>query len=452
MNKLFRIAAIACFITVGFTACEKDNHISDDDTDQEHQPKVVVKDGETKDLVNVSTTSNTQGTISRDGERYALRNFRQFAIEDGKVTENVATTFYFDFKENDAVDAEEAPLIWIAESQAMGVEPNTAKGYSLSYIDKRFGAVRADDDFTAVEKMGIAFAPGATGWATYNMQTHTVEAVAGRTLVLLKDGEPQFKFQIRSIYSDETPNKESGPTNYIYYAIDYQDINKVGEDDDIKDNENYYKLIRVENLPIAPTDEGSEQNESGFYFYSLSENKSIPQDQISSAKWDLAFGGMFTSFLSGNNGSDDKNHGVGSNAIGGIAIVESTFDEVEQLPAGIEFKTGKDVIGTDDQGFFGAGMGWYLYDFDGKLVREGAEEDKHVAYALAEPITKKDGTVIKPRTVIVKTANGDYAKIKMISCYKDLFSQEEWKKREPIMYATFEYILIPGDSNTFEIR
>src|SRR5690606_40818226 len=84
MNKLFRVAAIACFITVGFTACEKNNHMPDDDTDPEHQPKVVVKDGETKDLANVSTTSNTQGTISRDGERYALRNFRQFVMEDGK--------------------------------------------------------------------------------------------------------------------------------------------------------------------------------------------------------------------------------------------------------------------------------------------------------------------------------------------------------------------------------
>ncbi|RZF61353.1 HmuY family protein [Sphingobacterium corticibacterium] len=452
MNKLFRIALLACFITVGFTSCEKDNSMPDEDTDQEHQPKIIVQDGETKDLADVSTTSNTQGTISRYGERYTLRNFRQFVVEDNEATENVATTFYFDFKENDAVAAEDAPLTWIAEAREMGVQPNTAKGYTLSYIDKRFGAVTADDEFTTVEKMGIAFAPTAIGWATYNMQTHTVEAVAGRTLVLSKDGEPQFKFQIRSIYSDETPNNESGPTNYIYYTVDYQDINKTGENDDIQDNENYYKLIRVENLPIAPTDEGSEPNESGFYFYSLSENKSITQDAVKSSKWDLAFGGMFTSFLSGNNGTDEGNRGVGSNAIGGIAIVESTFDDVKQLPAGIEFKTGKDVIGTDDQGAFGAGIGWYLYDFDGKLVREGAEEDKHVAYALAEPITKKDGAVIKPRTVIVKTANGDYAKIKMISCYKDLFSQEEWKRGEAIMYATFEYVLIPGDRNTFEIR
>lgn len=221
-------------------------------------------------------------------------------------------------------------------------------------------------------------------------------------------------------------------------------------DDEV--NPNYYKLLRVENLPIAPTDEGSEPNEFGFYLYSLSENKAIPQSEVSSAKWDIAFGGTFTSFLSGNNGADEKNYGAGTNAAGGVAIVEEAFDEVNELPANIEFKTGKDLIGTDDAGSMGAGVGWYLYDFFGTVVGEGEEEEQHVAYALAEPITKKDGTVINPRTVIVKTANGDYAKIKMISCYKDLFSQEEWKKGEPIMYATFEYVLIPGDSNTFEIR
>lgn len=225
-----------------------------------------------------------------------------------------------------------------------------------------------------------------------------------------------------------------------------------GPIDDGKDNENYYKLIRVENLPIAPADEGSEPNDFGFYLYSLSENKTIPQGEVSSAKWDIAFGGTSTSFLSGNNGAEEYNYGAGSGAIGGIAIIEEAFDEVGRVPADIVFKKGGDVIGTDDAGFFGQGMGWYLYDFHGDIVREGAEEDGHVSYALSEPLTLGDGTVINPRTVIVKTANGDYAKIKMISCYKDLFSQEEWKKGEPIMYATFEYVLIPGDSNTFEIR
>src|SRR5690606_33720202 len=106
MNRLLKITALACVLTIGFSACEKDNNTPEDETDQEYQAKVMVKDGETKDLADVSTTANTEGTISRDGDRYALRNFRQFVIEEGEITEDVATTFYFDFKENDAVEAE----------------------------------------------------------------------------------------------------------------------------------------------------------------------------------------------------------------------------------------------------------------------------------------------------------------------------------------------------------
>ncbi len=234
----------------------------------------------------------------------------------------------------------------------------------------------------------------------------------------------------------------------LQYACNKENVNP----EDIEETNNYYKLIRVENLPIAPTDEGSTPNPADHYLYSLSENRTIPIDSANSTKWDLAFGGMFTSFLSANNGAAEDNYGKGSAAEGGIAIIESTFDEVTEIPQNIEFQTGKDLIGTDDQGFFGEGIGWYLYDFTGLTVREGAEEDKHIAYALAEPITKKDGTIVKPRTVILKTAKGDYAKIKMISCYKDLFNQELWKKGAPIMYATFEYVIIPAGSTKFEIK
>lgn len=223
-------------------------------------------------------------------------------------------------------------------------------------------------------------------------------------------------------------------------------------DDPIEDdvNPDYYTLLRVENLPVGP--EGSEPGDSNVYLYSLSANKTIPRSEAKSTKWDIAFGGVATSFLSGNNGVDHTNYGAGSAGLGGIAIIEEAFEEVDRVPADIVFKTGGDVIGTDDKGDFPAGMGWYLYDYNGTRVGEGTKEDQHVSHALAEPLLLSNGTVVNPRTVIVKTARGDYAKIKMISCYKDLFEQEEWRNGAPRTYATFEYILIPGDSNTFEIR
>lgn len=212
MNRLFKITALACVLTIGFTACEKDNNTPEEEV-------------EIKDLAQESATINSEGTVRREGSLYELRNFRQFVVdEDGSVTEEVATTFYFDFKKNDAVEAADAPLIWTAESRAIGVAPNIAGGYSLSYVDKAFASVTVEDDFTALEEIGIAFSSAMVGWATYDMSTHTIKAIEGRTLLLSKDGTPQFKFQIRSIYSDETPNNEVGPTNFVYFSVDYQEF------------------------------------------------------------------------------------------------------------------------------------------------------------------------------------------------------------------------------------
>src|SRR5690606_28215122 len=97
--------------------------------DQEYQARVMVKDGETKKLADVSVSINTEGTISRHGAVYSLRNFRQFIIgEDGAVTENVAPQFYFNFKENDGVSAEDAMLTLNATQRNMDVVSNTSRG------------------------------------------------------------------------------------------------------------------------------------------------------------------------------------------------------------------------------------------------------------------------------------------------------------------------------------
>ncbi|PRD55809.1 hypothetical protein [Sphingobacterium gobiense] len=226
MNKLFKIATLA-FTLVGFAACNNDDEVS---LEQEYQASVMIKDGETKDLANVSATINTQGTISRSGSVYSLRNFRQFTInEDGAVTEAVAPLFYFDFKENDGVDAGDAVLTLNATQRDMDIISNTTKGYTLSYIDKAFESVVVTDNFTSApdEKVGIVtpFSPeGAIGWSNYDMSVHHIVAIANRTLILSKGNTALFKFRVNSIYSNETPNKESASDNYVYYAVDYEEF------------------------------------------------------------------------------------------------------------------------------------------------------------------------------------------------------------------------------------
>lgn len=220
----------------------------------------------------------------------------------------------------------------------------------------------------------------------------------------------------------------------------------------IPDNGLFYKVIQVKNYQGSTSDDNPTAPSTTLY-YSLEENKAVDGSYKKTKKWDLAFGGLYASFLSGNNGSNSQNNGSLAGGIGGIAIVAKPFNDVVDVPADTEFKTGIDLIGTDDAGSFGNGVGWYLYDFGGEVVTDGTDPQKaHVAYALGEPLKIKNGTTIPARTIILKTANGNYAKIKMISVYKDVYTSAQWFKDTPHMYYTFDYVMVPKGSTKFEIK
>jgi hypothetical protein len=212
--------------------------------------------------------------------------------------------------------------------------------------------------------------------------------------------------------------------------------------DDTTNTGNFYKLMRFENLMIDTT--GGDSNPTApkpTVFFSLEDKKEVTASYQKTNRWDLAFGGLYNSFLSANNGSDAQNYGAGNNASGGILILSTNFNEVIDVPNDNQFKTGKDLIGTDASGAFGNGTGWYLYDFAGDIMGDGSYNKQHVAYALSNT-----------RTLIVRTAKGNYAKIKMISCYKDAFLPEQWFRNTPHMFFTFEYVLVPKGSTKFEIK
>jgi hypothetical protein len=230
-----------------------------------------------------------------------------------------------------------------------------------------------------------------------------------------------------------------------------EDDVEIIDDDTPANTTNYNKVIRVENFGYALAD-GDNYSEKSILYYSLVDNKEITADYRKTTRWDLAFSDLYSSFMSGNNGADTGNLGTGTAAVGGIYIVEKGFNEVTDIPNDNVFKTGKGVYGTDENGSFGVGNGWYLYDFDGVLVRDGADDNRHIAYALGEPLLLKSGKTVAARTIILKTAKGDYAKIKMISVYKDVFKREDFTKNAPKMYFTFEYVLVPKGSTKFDIK
>lgn len=212
----------------------------------------------------------------------------------------------------------------------------------------------------------------------------------------------------------------------------------------------YYKLQRVENY--AATLEDNATTVPATVYFSLENKAGVPVEYAKTIRWDVAFGGLYNSFLSGNNGTVSSNHGYGAAGKGGILILTKSFDEVTDVPADADFKTTADVVGTDDAGDYGVGTGWYLYDFQGTKVRDGAYANQHVAYALSNSLTLTNGTQILPRTIVMRTAKGNYAKIKMISCYKDAFTITQWGRDVPHMYFTFEYVIVPAGSTKFEIK
>ncbi|WP_294186466.1 hypothetical protein [uncultured Sphingobacterium sp.] len=229
MNRLFTTAALLCALSLGFTSCSKD----DDKVEQvepEYQAKVMVKDGETVDLTKVSKTINTQGTIKRTGNTYSLRNFKQFTIdEDGKATTTAAQTYYFDFKENDGLNASDFIVSFNAKSSNVDLITNNVKGYTLSFIDKAFEDVKSTDQFTSESNnlLGLqsSYAPNVIGWANYTGQpNHQVLAVANRTIIISKEGKPFFKIRMNNVYENETMNREIAPNNYFFYSIDYQEF------------------------------------------------------------------------------------------------------------------------------------------------------------------------------------------------------------------------------------
>ncbi|MDR6733614.1 HmuY family protein [Sphingobacterium sp. 2149] len=209
------------------------------------------------------------------------------------------------------------------------------------------------------------------------------------------------------------------------------------EPDPVAPEAMFNRLITVKNfgedLPAgsAPTTEQSP------IYYSLEQNKAITSDYVGTVRWDMSFSGLFRSFINCNNTANG--FGKGGPGKGGILIVEKKFEDVIDIPLDAEFRKGEKAYGTDNSGDFGEGLGWYLYDFYGTFKGGGAENKKHVAYP------------IEGHTIIVRTAQGNYGKIKMQSIYKDLLDPKDWFKDSPTPFFTFQYVLAKAGSTKFTI-
>lgn len=210
----------------------------------------------------------------------------------------------------------------------------------------------------------------------------------------------------------------------------------------------FYQLQRVENFGGDTEYDGPVDGARNAIFFSLDTKKGISENYQKSNRWDLSFSDIYNAKIGSNNGKSTSSLGTGSSGIGGIYITEKPFDEVIDIPADSEFKTS---VSLDSNGSFGDGIGWAIYDFTGTTIGNGDDNKAHVCYALGNPLNLNNGKTLV-RTLIVKTAKGNYAKIKMISLYKNVFAPIDMNRQSESPFFTFEYILVPKGSTKFEIN
>lgn len=170
---------------------------------------------------------------------------------------------------------------------------------------------------------------------------------------------------------------------------------------------------QVKNL-YAPQTGGQGQGAiSGeFVKFSFAEGKTVTNDN-----WDIAFRGTAIIVNGGATiGLTDEPNRTGN---GALALESGIFADITKAPADANFK--QDA--KENHALTAvSNKGWYSYDFTTHLIN---------------PIAGK--------VIVVKTHNGHYAKMEIVSYYKDT----DATKRENARYYTFNYVYNPnkGDKN-----
>jgi len=201
-------------------------------------------------------------------------------------------------------------------------------------------------------------------------------------------------------------------------------------------------------------------------FFSLERFSSVGIGYRSTERWDIAFSGSFRSNITANNGAK-SGFGYGTSAIGGIVVLDSAFDEVTQIPDDSQFKI-PGQTGLDDQGAFGTPLGHVVYTFEGNFLRPDIMKDidnpdpavkahvnqyVHMMYCLSQEMVKtfKDVRQLRPRTIIIKTAKGNYAKMETQSMYEGILDPMQMRRAQSIKMPaySFRYVLAKKEERRF---
>jgi len=182
------------------------------------------------------------------------------------------------------------------------------------------------------------------------------------------------------------------------------------------------KIVTVKNLDADTVLGIGAQGPYGagkYTFFSLANNSRVNNADSATSNWDIAFKGQRIIVNSGTSGPGN----------GGAFVYINGFDAISSVPTDSTFRT--DNIGTNSYAItYGSGNGWYNYDGPNNLV-----------------------TPIPGRTLIIRTANGKYAKLEILNYYRGGTTPSSTATTEvkayDSRYYTFRYTYQPDGTTNF---
>ncbi|TAD99020.1 MAG: hypothetical protein EAZ97_09875 [Bacteroidetes bacterium] len=174
---------------------------------------------------------------------------------------------------------------------------------------------------------------------------------------------------------------------------------------------------KVSNLPADPTGINPSNGQplaasNRFTLFSFKNNAVVANADSASNQWDIGFRGTII-IVNGGNVRAGK---------GGAYIYTGLFDELKSIPETAVFKT--DESATNLAITTGSGNGWYNYNAANNMI---------------SPIAGK--------VLVIRTADGNYAKVEILSYYKD--SPVAVDANSLARYYTFRFIYQPNNSKIF---
>ncbi len=166
------------------------------------------------------------------------------------------------------------------------------------------------------------------------------------------------------------------------------------------------KVLVYKNLPADP-----EPQADRYTLFSFSKGAVVPTEKMDTDQWDLGFKG--TAIIV-NGGKERKGKGA-------ACLASGVFETINRLPDGLTWATdqpdGKTAVPS------GSGNGWYEYVFTTHEIKP-----------------------LPNRVLFVRTADGRFAKVEILSYYRDV----EGETDSPGRYYTFRYVYQPDGSGVFK--